>query len=241
VTSATTAAVVRRFNRLDLTVAPWAWPFAAERRAEIDAHFAAVRANRPHIWNGRVLMLRNPRDDGDCFCASYFETDYASLLAWLQWGRPDTEAFNGFGMGALRGSDGVFVLGEMAYHTATAGQIYFPAGTPDPNDLRGDILDMAASVEREVEEEVGLAPGDTHAADHWHCIRTGQLIAFMRLLQADVPAEVLRQRIERNVAAQRMPEFSAIHLVRDRRDFLPAMPSFVTAYIDAMTGDFDPA
>ena len=64
--------------------------------------------------------------------ASYFETDFAAFLAWRDWGFPDESVFNGFGMGALRCTDGAYVLGEMGAHTANAGRIYFPSGTPDP-------------------------------------------------------------------------------------------------------------
>ena len=229
------AAEIHIVGRLDLTVEPWDWPFARARRAEIDAHFLAVRGANEALWNGRVLMLRDPQFDGDSLRARYFETDFASLLAWRDWGHVDRTVFNGFGMGALRGADGVFVLGQMGNHTANAGKIYFPAGTPDPNDLRGDIVDIAASVAREVEEETGLAPSDYRAATHWHCVRVGQSIAMMRLLEVDGSADDLRQRIEQNLRGQAEPELVAMHLVRDARDFTATMPAFVTAYIGAMT------
>ena len=80
------------------------------------------------MWNGRVLLGRNPVFAGERFSASYFETDFASFLAWRDWGFPDKDVFNGFGMGALRCADGAFVLGEMGQHTANAGRIYFPVG-----------------------------------------------------------------------------------------------------------------
>jgi len=42
----------------------------------------------------------------------------------------------------------------------------------------------------------------------------------------------LRARIVRTLAGQAAPELSAIHLVRDRRDFTAAMPDYVTAFIE---------
>src|SRR4051812_36205297 len=130
-----TAPVIHRVARLDLTFKPWVWPFALERRDEIAAHFAQRQAEKPDLFNGRILMARNPRFTADSFAADYFEADFASFLAWRDWDWPDRQVFNGFGMGALRCSDGAFVLGEMGQHTANAGKIYFPAGTPDFSDL----------------------------------------------------------------------------------------------------------
>src|SRR6187455_3039041 len=95
-------------DRLVLGHSPWEWPFAHERRHEIEGH----------VFRGR-----------------WFETDYASLLAWRDWDFPDRAVKNSFAMGALRGSDGGFLLGEMGAHTANAGDIYFPAGTPEPDDV----------------------------------------------------------------------------------------------------------
>jgi hypothetical protein len=39
--------------------------------------------------------------------------------------------------------------------------------------------------------------------------------------------------MEANLAEQTFPELSAIHLVRTTRDFTPAMPLFVTSFIEA--------
>ena len=229
------AATVREVSRPDLVVQPFEWPFATERRAEIDAHFEKEREKRPQLFNGRVLLMRTPRHEGLAFRASYFETDFASFLAWRDWGFPGSGVYNGFGMGALRGSDGVFVLGEMSSHTANDGLIYFPSGTPDPSDVARGRLDMAGSVAREVEEETGLGRLDYRPASRWQCVEAGPLIAMMRLLECEEPAAEVKRKIEANLAKQEHPELAAVHLVRDARDFTPAMPTFVTAFIDAMT------
>ena len=225
--------VIHRVTTLDLAVEAWSWPFALERRAEIDAHFALQLREKPAMWNGRVLLGRNPVFSGERLSASYFETDFASFLAWRDWGFPDKSVFNGFGMGALLSNDGAFVLGEMGQHTANAGRIYFASGTPDLDDIKGDTLDMSGSVERELEEETGLAPADYRSDAHWHCIFTGPALSMIRILRVDMPGEALRARIVGNLALQQSPELSDIHLVRGTADLTSTMPRFVTAFIEA--------
>ena len=210
----------------------WSWPFAEQRRADIDAHFAIKQREKPKIWNGRILLGRNPDFTGDRFRANYFEADFASFLAWRDWGFPDRDVFNGFGMGALRSSDGAFVLGEMADHTSNAGRIYFPAGTPDLDDIKLGAVDIAGSIAREIEEETGLAPADYRAGAHWDCVVSGAAIAMMRILNVDSTGEALRARIEANLARQLQPELVAMHLVRTTSDLTAAMPRFVTAFIE---------
>ena len=226
-----TPPVIYRVTTLDLAFEPRPWPFAEERRAEISAHFAIKRREKP-IWNGRILLGRNPVFTGERFSASYFETDFASFLAWRDWGFPDTSVFNGFGMGALRCADGAFVLGEMGRHTSNAGRIYFPSGTPDLDDIRDDAVDISGSVSREVEEETGLASADYRARAHWDCVVSGSAIAMIRILDVDVTGEALRARIEANLAHQTQPELCAVHLVRETRDLTAAMPRFVTAFVE---------
>jgi len=228
-----TSPVIHRVTALDLPVRPFAWPFAQARRAEIEVHFAERQRERPKLWNGRVLIGRNPEFSESRFSADYFEVDFASFLAWRDWGFPDRGVFNGFGMGALRSSDGAFVLGEMAQHTANAGRIYFPSGTPDPDDVRDGAVDVAGSVVREIFEETGLAKQDYTAEPHWDCVVVGAAIAMIRLLNLDMGGEALRARINANLARQHHPELSAVHLVRSRADFTAAMPRFVTAFLEA--------
>lgn len=227
---------IDRVTTLKLAYEPRAWSFAADRHAEISTHFAEKQRETPAIWNGRVLLARDPVIDNATLAASYFEADFASFLAWRDWGFPDREVFNGFGMGALRSSDGAFVLGEMGLHTANAGRIYFPSGTPDPGDIRDGEVDIGGSIIREMEEETGLTPADYQVDPDWYCVRIGASIAMIRVLTAACKAEELRERIEDNLATQPHPELSAIHLVRERSELSAAMPRFVTAFIEQQFG-----
>jgi 8-oxo-dGTP pyrophosphatase MutT (NUDIX family) len=225
--------VIHRVTTVDLSFQPRPWPFAEQKRADIDAHFEVKRAEKPKIWNGRILLARNPVFTGDRFSAGYFEADFASFLAWRDWGFPDREVFNGFGMGALRCSDGAFLLGEMGHHTSNAGRIYFPSGTPDLDDIRGGAVDISGSVAREVEEETGLSTADYRAGAHWDCVVSGAAIAMIKVLNVDLTGEELRARVEANLAQQHQPELAALHLVRGTRDLTAAMPRFVTAFVEA--------
>jgi 8-oxo-dGTP pyrophosphatase MutT (NUDIX family) len=226
-------ASIHRVTTLALRVRPWAWPFAEARCADIAAHFAQKQREKPKMWNGKVLLGRNPVFTADRFSAEYFESDFASFLAWRDWGFPDKDIFNGFGMGALRCNDGAFVMGEMGGHTANAGRIYFPSGTPDLDDVRDGALDIPGSVAREVEEETGLTSADYRPGAHWDCVVSGSAIAIIRILEVDASGEALRARIEANLARQDHPELAGIRLVRGIADLTATMPRFVTAFIEA--------
>jgi 8-oxo-dGTP pyrophosphatase MutT (NUDIX family) len=227
-----TQPAIHRVTSLDLKVQPWSWPFAEERQAEIGAHFSAEQRKRPRLWNGRVLLGRNAVFIDGHLSADYFEIDFSSFLAWRDWGFPDASVFNGFGMGALQANDGAFALGEMAEHTANPGRIYFPSGTPDLSDVRGDRLDIAGSVARELDEETGLTPADYRGDPQWDCVVIGASMAMMQRLHVDMSGEELRVCIEANLARQQQPELTRIHLVRSRADFTATMPHFVTAYLE---------
>jgi 8-oxo-dGTP pyrophosphatase MutT (NUDIX family) len=232
---ATTAAMslpVVAIDHVEFTFAPWTWPFAQERRGEIDAYFAQRHERSPQLWNGRVLLARGYRIAGRSLTGTCFETDFASFLAWRDWSFPDPAVTNCFAMGALRSRDGAFLLGVMGSHTANAGLVYFPAGTPDPNDVADGRLDLAGSIAREVAEETGLAATDYAAEAGWHAVPAGPRLALMKILVSDAPAADLQRRMRDHIAREDKPELADIRIVRGPGDFDPLMPPFVTAFLE---------
>ncbi|MFL9825461.1 NUDIX hydrolase [Rhodoplanes sp. SY1] len=215
---------------LDLRLEPFDWPFAAARRAEIDAHFDALRRRLPHVWNGRILLVRDWAVDDGTLRARLFETDYASFMAWRDWGWPDTGVTNAFAMGALRGRDGGFLLGEMASGTANQGKIYFPCGTPDPSDARDGIVDFAGSIAREMQEETGIG-SEAYTAGPWALVPAGRLLAVIRRLEARVPAAALCETARAHIAAEADPELARVVAVHGPADLGPGVLDFVRAYL----------
>jgi 8-oxo-dGTP pyrophosphatase MutT (NUDIX family) len=220
-----------RVERLELAFAPRPWPFASERRAEIDRYFIELKRRHPGVWNGRMLLLHDHTVGQGTFRGAYLETDFASFIAWRDWDFPDCGVRNCFSAGALRGVDGGFLLGVMAEHTANAGKIYFPAGTPDPDDIVGERVDLAGNIWRELAEETGLAGADVVAEAGWLCVLAGPRIALVKILRARETAEALRTRIRAHLAREPMPELADIRVVRSPADFDPMMPAFVTAFL----------
>ena len=209
------------------------WPWAQDNRALIEAYWARLTAQNPALYNGRVLVRRRQTLAAGRLSLAYVETDYASFIAFRDHGFPDPATGNCFAMAALQASDGAYILGRMAAHTANAGKIYFPAGTPDPDDVLPDgTVDLGGSVLRELEEETGLRPVEVEATDGWVATFAGARTALMREVQAREPAEALRARIRAFLAREERPELADVHVVRTLADIdQKAMPSFMQAYL----------
>src|ERR1700730_6392188 len=115
-----------RLARTELRFAPRPWAFAQERRAEIDAHFTGLSRDNPHAFNGRVLMLHTFDIEDAVLHGGYFETDFASFIAWRDRGWPDMSVRNCFGQGALRAAAGASLLGALGAPTMNACPTYLP-------------------------------------------------------------------------------------------------------------------
>jgi 8-oxo-dGTP pyrophosphatase MutT (NUDIX family) len=121
----------------------------------------------------------------------------------------------------------------MSEHTANAGHIYFPCGTPDPGDIRDGQVDLDHSVRRELKEETGLDVSEFTADPGWTTVVDGALIAQIKILRSAEDAQTLRARICAHLAREQRPELADIRIVRGVGDFDAAMPGFVTAFLSA--------
>jgi hypothetical protein len=219
-----------RIEALELSLHSHDWAFARERRAEIDAHFEELRQQKPSMWNGRVLLMHHHEFAGSLLRGEYFETDFASFVAWRDFGFPDMSVKNTFALAALQGSDGGYVLGVMGSHTSNAGKIYFPGGTPDRNDVNGGRVDLEAGVRREMEEETGLRTAEFEVDPGWHCLPSGPMIALLKPMRSKEPAAQLRARILDHIKSEQDPELAGAAVVRSLSDIQPAMPAFIQTF-----------
>jgi 8-oxo-dGTP pyrophosphatase MutT (NUDIX family) len=230
---------------LDFGLDPTPWSFAEAHAADVAAYWAKLRLTKPAAFNGRVLLMRAhelaPGAKGSLkLKGAFFETGYAEFLTWRAMGHPGERVENCFSMVALRSADGAFLLGEMAPHTVNSGQIYFPAGTPDPSDVFDGKVDLEASARRELQEETGLAPDEAAGSCGWTVVFALPRIACMKLMTLAVPADEAKAKIDAYLALDPREEFSRMHIVRDSRDIDEnRTPAFVAAYLRAALAKAD--
>jgi 8-oxo-dGTP pyrophosphatase MutT (NUDIX family) len=222
---------------LDFARIARSWAFAEAEAARIAAQWRARVAAKPRLYNGRVLLLGEHaferRDDGvEALRGAFFETDYAAFLAWRDLGYPDPTVCNAFSMAALASEDGAFLLGEMAAHTANAGAIYFPAGTPDPKDVFAGRVDLLRSATRELLEETGIAAHEAAHGPEWTVVYAPPRIACMKVMRLAAPAEAIKARVDAFLADDPNAELAAMHIVRAPKDIdEKRSPRFVVDYL----------
>jgi hypothetical protein len=127
---------VHRIDRIEARLTDHVWPFEAERADEIAETWARLSANKPSMFNGRVLLALPPPEEAPLSRLELFAIDYASLLAWREMGWPETGVRLSFSAVSIETRDGAFLLGVMGEHTANAGKIGFPGGNLDLGDVR---------------------------------------------------------------------------------------------------------
>lgn len=223
---------IRKIDTLDTRFEPRRWLWAEDNADSIAAYWHETRASKPRMFNGKVLVAGSYEEAAGRATARYFETDFASFLYWLRHDCPDRDVANGFALAALRCADGAHICGIMGEHTANAGKIYFPGGTPDLSDIRADgRVDFLGSVLRELEEETGLSATDVTLDDGWTVVRHGCLLAYLKLMDIPATADEVLARLEANLGRQKDPELAGFKVIRSLDDVdAGKMPLYMQAF-----------
>ncbi len=222
--------LIEDITRLDLRFVEEAWAFAQNERQRIDMHWQELVNKNDKLWNGEILIARDVFLGDGLLSARFSSSDYASFVAWRDWGYPDKQAFNIFGMPALKTSDGVLVFAEMAAHTLNAGKIYPPGGSLELRDVtdRSEI-DVERSMRIEVKEETGF---DLNSARRGgaYAIMDGQRIALMRQFSTDLTFAEFEMEFASHFDNQK--ELKCLVPVRSRKDMSEAMPAYALAIVE---------
>ena len=209
---------------LDLRLQAGAWAFAGAEKTRIGDHWRKLVDGNPKIWNGDVLICTDVelRDGG--LKGNFLKTDYASFVAWRDWGWPDKTVCNLFGSAAVVSADKRVLYGRMAGHTLNAGKVYPPGGSLEMKDVMPDgRVDVMGSITRELEEETGLRAADAQWGDllaifDEHRVSVAQVFRF-----ADT-AEALAAKVRRYLHTAHEDELSDIEIITEASRFDATMP-----------------
>jgi hypothetical protein len=83
-----------RIFGLDLRHTGDAWAFAERERDRIDTHWQRLASANPALWNGKVLMCHSAELTNGTLTGRFLTTDFASFVAWRDWGWPDRSVRN---------------------------------------------------------------------------------------------------------------------------------------------------
>lgn len=206
-----------RIIKIELAFRSEPWSFADMHRAQIDENFARYQKQNPALWNGQVLLLRDPLVSESDFRGTCFPVNYASVLTWRESGFPGSAKLN-VACAALRSADGAFLLGVMAEHTSNPGMLQSPSGLPDLSDVRGSHVDLQANLLRELAEETGILSHEVSPEAHWHTSINGPRIGHYKVLNSAHDADTLRNQILKNLNDDPKSEFIDIQIVRSESD-----------------------
>lgn len=194
------------------------WPFEAERADDIAAHWRSAIADKPAMWDGRILMMQDWSMEEGVLTGAFADVAYSSFHAWKTWGFPDASIVNCFGSGVLRTADNALIYGVMGRTTSNAGRIYPVGGTLDHDDVReGGAIDMFGSIARELTEETGLTVAECRRGERL-AVCDRQLMSVAEVLDFSEDAEPLAARIRATIAAQDDPELDDVMIVRRATD-----------------------
>ena len=212
---------------LDLQLTADPWDFALAERKRIDAHWAGLVAANPGLWNGEVLMCSRVTLADGGLSARFIRSDFASLVAWRDWGLQASDAFNVFGSAVVVSEDGALLYKRMAAHTLNAGRVYPPGGSLEPADVTADgRVDVPGSIERELAEETGLGVKDAEQGGLLAIFDDQRRVAIAQLLRYPHSSGHLARKVRDYLACEHNPELAGVEMISRRAHIDASMPGF---------------
>ncbi len=221
----------------DIRFVPGTWPMLAEMRAAVPDVWAWMKAEKPNIWDGRILGFTPPviGDDG-VLRAEAREDAYSAFLTWREAGFPEIGVFHVFGTALILSADGALIFGVMAGDTVNAGRVYPPGGSLEPRDVRPDgVVDAEFCIRTELAEETGLAAEDAEEGPLL-AIFEGPRLSIARVFRFAQTAEALVARIRANLDTQVERELADVVACRSADDARAAgdVPRYALSLLDAI-------
>lgn len=221
-----------RIARCRLTVGEERWAFAERHAGSIADHWSRVLAERPRLFDGKVFLLRELQLRGGVLEGAFLPADFKSFVYWRAQGYPDDSVRDGFGSSLIRSAEGHVLLGRQGAGYLNAGLAYPPGGMIDVRDTDAGIIDIDASIVRELAEETGLDSESLVRAPGYILTQSGPLVSIAIEWRSALAAEALRESILAHTRAQATPELADVLIVRSAAEIDdPTVPAYAKAML----------
>jgi len=227
-----------RIAKCALAVGAERWPYAERHSAEIAEHWQRTQVAHPKLFDGTVYILRDWSLRDGAFTGTFLRTDFKSFLYWRARGYADRSVRDGFGCAVIRSAEGYLLFGRQMSGNLNAGLAYPPGGFIDERDIHDGIVDIEASIARELGEETGLEPADLARVPGYVLTPTGPHVSIAIEWRSALTAEALRARILAHVRRQPVPELADVVIARgqgeiDERTMPPHARAMLRLFLTA--------
>jgi len=214
---------------LDLHLQSGSWSFAEAEKDRITEHWRKLADANPRIWDGDVLICAEAKIVDKTLAARFLKTDYASFIAWRDWGWPDKTVNNCFGSAIVQSADGALLYGRMAGHTLNRGKIYPPGGSLEMKDVGADgRVDVLGSLVRELDEETGLKAADAERGELL-AVFDGPRLSVAQVFRFGSSAQALAETVRHYLRNGHDDELSDIEIISSSSQIDSTMPGYAVA------------
>ncbi|ANM05012.1 NUDIX hydrolase domain-containing protein [Rhizobium phaseoli] len=198
---------------VDLRVLPGAHPFVIAEEAAIRENWAKETAANPALFDGRLVFQQRLSFSEERIAGEGYVTPFSAFMWWRR--QPQRQGgLHIFAYPVLESSDGALVAIRMGAHTANPGQVYFAAGSLEPEDIVDGRCDIEANMRREVHEETGLDLADAVAGEGLFASHARRTVTLLRLFRFDMTADEMVKQIEAHMLVAEDKEIAGAAAIR---------------------------
>lgn len=198
---------------VDLRVLPGTHPFVAAEETAIRENWVREIAANPALFDGRLIFQQRLSLGEQGISGEGYVTPFSAFMYWRR--QPQRQGgLHIFAYPVLETSDGALVAIRMGAHTANPGQVYFAAGSLEPEDIVDGRCDIEANMRREVHEETGLDLSDSVAGQGLFASHARRTVTLLRLFRFDLTADEMVERIEAHMLVAEDKEIAGAVAIR---------------------------
>ncbi len=198
---------------LDLRVLPGEHPLHAAKREAIGENWVKETAANPALFDGRMIFQKRLSLTDQGIAGESHVIPFSTFMWWRK--QPDRRGgIHLFAFPVLETSDGALVAIRMGAHTANPGQVYFAAGSLEPEDVVDGRCDLEANMRREVLEETGLDLKDAQAGERYFASHIRRTVTVLRLFRFELSADEMIKKIHAHMLVAEDKEIAGAVAIR---------------------------